>query len=81
MIQEGDYTELLPDHPTVLAYKRQLESSSLVVYSNFSEEPADIQVADEFLSGYRKLIGNDETNQLQSELTLSPFETIAFIKQ
>ncbi|MCI7240610.1 alpha,alpha-phosphotrehalase [Aerococcus suis] len=81
VIQEGDYTELLSDHPTVLAYKRQLESSSLVVYSNFSEEPADIQVADEFLSGYRKLIGNDETNQLQSELTLSPFETIAFIKQ
>jgi oligo-1,6-glucosidase len=44
-VVHGDFTMLVPDHPTVYAFTRRLDGVELLVLANFSDGPVDVPVA------------------------------------
>jgi oligo-1,6-glucosidase len=45
-VVHGDFTMLVPDHPTVYAFTRRLDAVELLVLANFSDDPVDVPVPD-----------------------------------
>jgi oligo-1,6-glucosidase len=43
-VVHGDFTMLVPDHPTVYAFTRRLDAVELLVLANFSDDPVDVPV-------------------------------------
>ncbi len=57
--RHGRYELLLPEHPQVYAFTREMEKERLLVLLNFSSEPAEFELQDELRSRYLELlIGN-----------------------
>ncbi|MGZ7013794.1 MAG: glycoside hydrolase family 13 protein [Acidimicrobiales bacterium] len=52
----GDFTLLLPDHPTLYAFTRQLGRTELLVLGNFSAEPVVAEIADAEAWGRSELL-------------------------
>ncbi len=57
VVVDGDFTMLLPEHPSVYAFERRLGDSCLAVYANLSGEPVDDVVPDGH-SGWEVLLVN-----------------------
>ncbi len=55
----GDYSDMLPDHPNLFVYQRNVENDGFVVALNFSSEPQamDVPHGDLILSNYDDGIG------------------------
>jgi oligo-1,6-glucosidase len=45
-VVHGDFTMLVPDHPTVFAFTRRLDDVELLVLANFSDDPVDVPLPD-----------------------------------
>ncbi len=43
---DGDFTMLLPEHPAVFAYVRNLKGTELLVAVNLSTDPQTVEIAD-----------------------------------
>lgn len=82
VIQSGKYIEMLAEHPQVIAYKRQLDETKVLVFSNLSSEQASVTLPKAItdISSYKLLISNGAINTLAETFTLAPFETIAVMK-
>lgn len=80
VISEGSYRGLLLEHPKVMAYVREYEGQSLLVFSHFYAGDVEVKVPEEFLNKkVEKLIGNGPLESLSEVITLSSYETIAFL--
>ncbi len=75
----GRYSELLAEHPQVLAYTRTWQNEQIVVFNNFSGDSVTIDLP----AGVRGLHGQclisnyAPTQQLGERLTLQPYESFA----
>ncbi len=79
VITDGDYVDLLPEHPSVFAYQRQNDQQTLICISNFYPQWVNIELPDELqLESGHYLIGNYRDCQQQSvsaNQLLRPYET------
>lgn len=79
VISEGSYRGILMDHPSVYAYVREFEGEQLLVFNHFYADTVTIGVPEEFLNRRNVyLIGNGIKRELDSTLTLAPYETLAY---
>lgn len=80
VIREGDYQDLLPDHPQLLAYRRDHGDSQLVVVCNFYGEPvtATLPVAP---APNADLVSHNypEAKPLMPEMQLAPYEALVYL--
>lgn len=80
---QGDYQELLAEHPQIWAYARRANGQTLLVVSNFYGEPAEFALPVELQSGQgRLLLGNypDSPAQPQSGM-LRPYESLIWLME
>ncbi|WP_323903286.1 alpha,alpha-phosphotrehalase [Aeromonas hydrophila] len=78
---QGDYQELLAGHPQIWAYARRANGQTLLVVSNFYDEPATFALPDELATGKgRLLLGNypDSPARPQSAM-LRPYESLIWL--
>ena len=57
VVRLGDFTMLLPDHPHVYAFTRELDGDALLVLGNFGGEPQEVEV-DGRWDGATVVLGN-----------------------
>ena len=76
VVGHGDFTMLLPDHETVYAFSRQLDSTALLVLANFSSRPVTVDLPDGGTwAGAELVLGNYGTTEpLANPVTLRPWE-------
>lgn len=76
VLTDGDYTDLLPEHPLVWAYRRQIAQERLTVVANLSAEKQLVNIE---TSG-RILINNyQQVTQTEQGIWLEPYQSIYFI--
>jgi oligo-1,6-glucosidase len=78
VIAHGDFTMLLADHPSVYAYQRHHEDTTLLVVANLAGEASDIELD---VEAYHLLLSNTEdyTAPINEQLTLQPWEARVYI--
>lgn len=74
IIQAGAYLPLLEDDPTIFAYKRILHDEELLVINNFYAKETKLNM--ELSKAYTILLSNYEHVNVQSYMTLRPYESI-----
>lgn len=79
IISEGLYEPYLIDHDAIYAFKRHYHQEELIVVNNFYGKSTQVQIPD--LDDYEILISNYPDHHIQENLTLRPYETIAFYKK
>lgn len=78
IIAQGDYQPFLEHDPQIYAYCRTYQQQKLLVLNNFFAKTATVELPEEFAKG-RVLISNYPVDQLQSALTLAPYQTLAIL--
>ena len=83
VIVYGGYTPLCQEHPTVWAYRRDFEGSTLFTVLNFSAERENFSFPRGTLSpGAQLLIGNySDSPAPNAQLTLRPYEAVVYLSQ
>lgn len=62
VITDGDYQDLMPDHPSVFAYARSNDSQTLICINNFYEERVEITLPSHYdMSQANGVLGNYKT--------------------
>ncbi len=79
IVQRGDFTMLLPDHPHVYAFRRRLDDQELIVAGNFSGEEQHVST-DATWPSAELVIGNYPATPAPREdtLTLRPWEAVVY---
>lgn len=79
-IQNGTFTPLLEEHPSIFAYKRTGDDEEIIVLNNFYGTPAEYDLGLES-SGWKKILGNyPEEEEILTDGTLKPYETLVISK-
>ncbi|APG67988.1 alpha,alpha-phosphotrehalase [Lactobacillus delbrueckii subsp. lactis] len=80
VISAGGFREILPDDQQVFAYVRELDGEKLVVFNNFYGKEAVVSVPSDLQECGQVLLDNyqRELSCLPSELSLRPYESLAF---
>jgi len=79
LIVYGTYDLLLADDPDIYAYTRTLDDDKLIVYCNFSDNPREVELPEEFTNG-KILISNYNDAAVNTKITLRPYEAIVIQK-
>lgn len=85
VITDGDYQDLMPDHPSVFAYARSNGSQTLICINNFYEERVEVTLPSHYdMTQANGVLGNYKTvEQLSlvrsSNQSLEPYESRVFI--
>ncbi len=77
ILTEGDYSDLLPAHPSVWVYQRRTETQTLTVLANLSAEKQPVKVATSgqiLLNNYEHFTYSDE------EAWLEPYQAVYLLK-
>lgn len=67
VLTDGDYQDLLPQHPSVWAYQRQTASEKLTVIANLSDQPQTISLSvkgEIIMNNYEELLQQGEQIEL-----------------
>ncbi|SDJ78364.1 glycoside hydrolase family 13 protein [Alkalibacterium thalassium] len=73
----GDYTLLLPDHPTVFAYERRYQGERWVVVANISDEKQQVSL-DDMPNEYDVMATNYNRSAVDwKSVDLNPYEAVA----
>ncbi|MFV0558620.1 MAG: alpha,alpha-phosphotrehalase [Enterococcus sp.] len=78
VIAKGDYQPFTVEHEQVYGYLRTFENSQLLVLNNFFAQGAQVELPSAFLKG-RILLSNYETEELELEMQLAPYQTLAIL--
>ncbi|KRL84743.1 alpha,alpha-phosphotrehalase [Ligilactobacillus apodemi] len=81
LISDGHFKELFASHPQVFAYERYLTDSpeKLFVFNNFYDKKVTLELPEKIGAGAVLCSNYERTyDQLPKELTLEPYETLAF---
>lgn len=76
LIAEGDYRPAYPDHDSVYAFERHLETESLLVLNNFFAKEVEIDLPPAFAKG-NLLLSNYPDVTLSDKMILQPYQTLA----
>jgi len=78
VVAHGDFTMLLADHPTVYAYERHHEDTTLLVVANLAGDAVDVELD---VESYDLLLSNTEDCVAPSaeRLALDPWEARVYI--
>lgn len=80
VVSEGDITFLEKENERVLAYKRDYEGSSIIVFNNLTADETEV-AADGTWAGYRKILGNYEGGGVIADvIRLRPYESVVLEK-
>ena len=80
IIADGSYQGILLDDPEVYAYIREKDEEKLLVLNHFYGTDYTVQIPEEWVAEDAKVvIGNYSGAKLVSEMTLRPYETVAFL--
>lgn len=77
ILTEGDYSDLLPAHPSVWGYQRRTETQTLTVLANLSAEKQPVKVTTSgqiLLNNYEHFTHSDE------EAWLEPYQAVYLLK-
>jgi trehalose-6-phosphate hydrolase len=75
IIQDGWYTPLLEDHPSVLAYERTYQNEKMIVLSNFYGKETEVTLP-ESTDDYDILLTNVHRTEASRTMTLRPYESL-----
>ncbi|WP_233195612.1 alpha,alpha-phosphotrehalase [Corynebacterium sp. 13CS0277] len=78
VIAHGSYVAYLADHEAVYAFIREYEGTRMLVACNFTATPQTIPLPEEFL-GAAELINNAAPVPAAAEVTLSPYQAVAYL--
>ncbi|MCF0147382.1 MAG: alpha,alpha-phosphotrehalase [Clostridium sp.] len=79
VVSEGRFIPILEDHPTVLAYIRELNGRRILVACNFYEKKAIVSLEQFKGSKYDNILSNSEENSVYDErLFLAPYGAVVF---
>lgn len=82
IIVYGSFELLLPDSPSVFAYIRRMKNQKLLVVCNFTEQPQEIAVPQEFQGFVQCLISNEhgqkDIQELGTARQLEPYGTSVY---
>ncbi|MBD5068899.1 MAG: alpha,alpha-phosphotrehalase [Lactobacillus sp.] len=81
LISDGHFKELFASHPQVFAYERYLTDSpeKLFIFNNFYDKKVTLELPEKIGAGAVLCSNYERTyDQLPKELTLEPYETLAF---
>jgi trehalose-6-phosphate hydrolase len=85
VITDGDYLDLLPDHPSVFAYQRQNSQQTLICLNNYYGEHVEISLPSELDVESGQCLLNNYPDEKQQALThqqkLKPYETKVILLQ
>ncbi|SHK37220.1 alpha-glucosidase [Selenomonas ruminantium] len=76
VLQQGDYTELLPEHPSIMAFKRRFGCRSVYTLINFTDRAEFYDLPE--LTGAKLLA---ETIPDSAHGSLRPWESVIYIKE
>ncbi|MET4224415.1 glycoside hydrolase family 13 protein [Oerskovia enterophila] len=78
VVAHGDFTMLLDDHPTVYAYERHHDETTLLVIANLASEHAEVELD---VTSAELLLSNTETGTPPKEgrLSLAPWEARIYL--
>lgn len=76
----GEIEPILEEHPTIVAYKRKLETEEVVCYFNFSAKIQKVELAD---NKYDVLLNNykEEATLYEKEHSLQPYQALVLLKK
>lgn len=80
VISAGSFREILPADQQVFAYIRELDGEKLVVFNNFYGKETVVSLPGDLQESGQVLLDNyqRELSQLPGELSLRPYESLAF---
>lgn len=85
VIVYGEYELLMPESPSVYAYRRTLEQEKLLVLCNFTEEEQKIEIPQEFTQtgadASRVLISNYGKESVGKMQSLRPYEAVVIYRK
>ncbi|MCX2960648.1 alpha,alpha-phosphotrehalase [Rodentibacter caecimuris] len=73
ILTEGNYTDLLPNHPSVWAYQRQANEQTLTVLANLSHQPQSVELN---VKGEVLMNNYDELSLEENKVLLMPYQSI-----
>ncbi|VEI47132.1 trehalose-6-phosphate hydrolase [Actinobacillus equuli] len=76
VLTDGNYTDLLPEHPLVWAYRRQTAQEMLTVVANLSAEKQLVNIE---TSGRILMNNYQQVTQTEQGIWLEPYQSIYFI--
>ena len=80
IISDGSYQGILLDDPEVYAYIREKDGEKLLVLNHFYGTDYSLTIPEEWVQeGAEVVIGNYPDASLTSQITLRPYETVAFL--
>ena len=79
IIAEGSFKMILKDNDKIFAYIREYENQKLLVINNFYGETVDIIINKELINKNTVLISNYEEKPLEENMTIKPYESIAYL--
>ena len=80
IIVYGHYALLEPDHESLYVYTRSLEEQKMLVICNFTKEPVDYVIPEEF-SGAKILITNYDRDEAKGTIEVKAYEAIVLMKE
>ncbi len=82
VIVNGNYQDLLPDHPAIWCYQRDDGNRKLLVIANLSENSIEFELPDAWKNiDSECLLHNNETPPLLDERILTPYEVSVWISR
>lgn len=80
IIVEGNYQDLLPDHPTLWCYQRQHGAQKLLVVANLSATATTLELPEDWQqTNSRCLIHNETTLPVLCNRDLKPYEVMVWL--
>lgn len=80
IISDGKFEPILKDHHSVLGYIRSYNNQKLLVLCNFYDTDTKVTLPQGIVNdNYKFLISNTDTNVLNKEMTLKPYEAFAVL--
>lgn len=80
IIVYGHYTLLEPNHESLYVYTRSLEEQKMLVICNFTKEPVDYVIPEEF-SDAKILITNYDRDEAKGTIEVKAYEAIVLMKE
>jgi oligo-1,6-glucosidase len=79
IVRYGDFRLIAPNHPAIFAYQRSLGDDRLLVFANFTGQPASLKLTPNEVMTGTDLIGGG-SRSIGGTLALQPYETLVLLR-
>ena len=82
VLTDGNYQDLLPEHPSIWCYLRSNDSQKLWVMANLSDKPQKIKRPSNCSGEWKMLLNNyPQPLQLADEVELAPYQGVYLLQE